>query len=546
VKTFEWTYGRVGQFTSQMGDSRAVHYGDGTTLVGTEITNLGEPGMTGLGWNDGTVVKILGTTEFYFSSDSKLTSHASVWSFASVADGLVIDQRPYCVVKYDLSYWSCESSQLLLFDIQDVTVLAGTYADAIIMWTLDAQYPFADLDLADKRPELRIAPPTRQDTQSYSVTGFDIFGLNTGLIASGDIDAESGALVDLAELKDVVREGSSFATADLAGTWDVHALNVGRPPVWLGWSHFELRIDDHGNGWMVPGTYLNSSGETDAASTVTMTVAENGIVSMIFPAVDADNCNVHGVLSPNKRLVVMTMDDEGGCGLSILQKRTGVVFSADDLAGTWSMNAVGIGASPDSSWQGWTYGDMTIDAKGAFLEVPGSSRDSSGYSPGVGSGTMTLTSGGLLGVEGRPLMHGTLSDNTDLAVFTHTDPEHPSDYGLSICQRRSSIPLTRSDLSGVWRLHGLSTEGGTWANWVYGTWTVHADGTSNGLLYKSDGTTSPLGGTVTVASYGVFRIDPFEYTHGIMGSDRDVIVLVTTDSVGEQQMLIGTRTGTVP
>jgi len=427
-----------------------------------------------------------------------------------------------------------------------VTVLAGTYADAIIMWTLDAQYPFADLDLADKRPELRIAPPTRQDTQSYSVTGFDIFGLNTGLIASGDIDAESGALVDLAELKDVVREGSSFATADLAGTWDVHALNVGHPPAWLGWSHFELRIDEHGNGRMVPGTYLNSSGETDAASTATMTVAENGIVSMIFPAVDADNCNVHGVLSPNKKLVVMTMDDEGGCGLSILQKRTGVVFSADDLAGTWSMNAVGIGASPDSSWQGWTYGDMTIDAKGAFLEVPGSSRDSSGYSPGVGSGTMTLTSGGLLGVEGWPLMHGALSDNADLAVFTDTDPEHPSDYGLSICQRRSSIPLTRSDLSGVWRLHGLSTEGGTWANWVYGTWTVNADGTSNGLLYKSDGTTSPLGGTVTVASYGVFRIDPFEYTHGVMGSDRDVIVLVTTDSVGEQQMLIGTRTGTVP
>jgi len=127
VKTFEWTYDNVGQFTSQLGATQTIHYGDGTTLAGTEITNFGgwEAGV--LVCNDGTAVKILGSAEYYFSTDSKLTSHPAAWSFGSVTEGLVVDQRPYYVVKSDRTSWLQESDQLLLFDIQDVTVPAGTF-----------------------------------------------------------------------------------------------------------------------------------------------------------------------------------------------------------------------------------------------------------------------------------------------------------------------------------------------------------------------------------------------------------------------------------
>jgi len=541
VKTFEWTYGPVGQFTSQIVGSKAVHYGDGTTLIGTEVTNLGEPGTTALGYNDGTVVKILGTTEYYFSSDSKLTSHPSVWSFGTVADGMVVDQRPYCVVKYDRSYWSCESDQLVLFDIQDVTVLEGTYSDAIIMWTLDTQYSFADLDLADKRPDLRISPPTYRDTGGYSVTGFDVFGLHTGTIAAGDVDAESGRLVDLAELKAVVREGG-FETADLAGTWSVHGIVVGkRPDQRPGWFHCQITFDINGRATWSP--IVGSDGNQDfVPEPVTWAIDGYGAVSV--PRVPP----FHGVMNQKRdRIVAVATMAPGspvslrGDNLIIMQKQSGVAFATSDLAGTWSMHAVGTGDPP--ARQGWMHGDMIIDANGIFLEVPGCSRDSTGYSPGTGNGAMSLTSGGVIGIEGWPSMHGTLSESKDLAVYTHTGPDHPNDYGLSVSQRRSDAPFVKRDLSGVWRICGLSTQGGTWASCVHGTWTVNADGTSNGLLYKSDGTTSPLGGTVTVANYGVFRIDPFEYTHGVIGTDRDLIALVTTDSVGEHQMLIGTRTG---
>ncbi|MCU0917880.1 MAG: hypothetical protein MUC88_25450, partial [Planctomycetes bacterium] len=294
------------------GGTQTIHYGDGTTLTGTEITNFGQWEGGVLACNDGATVRILGSGEYYFSTDSKLTSHPAVWSFGSVTDGMVIDQRSYYVVKSDRSSWLQESNQLLLFDIQEVKVLEGTYSQAVIIWYLDAQYAFAPLDLAMLKPGLKILPPRSSDTRGYAVTGFDVFGLHTGLIASGDVDAQSGGLRESAELRAVVQ---------------------------------------------------------------------------------------------------------------------------------------------------------------------------------------------------------------------------PSASGFG-------------DLAGVWQLHGLSAPGGEWTNWVRGTWTVNTDGSSDGLLHRSNGTTSPLRGTVTMASYGVFRVDPFQYTHGVIGSDRNLMVLVTTDSRGEHQMLLGIRSGT--
>lgn len=533
VRTFEWTYGGSGGFSSQVAGTKVIHYGDGTRLTGTEITNVVLPEMlSATAYNDGSVVKILGISGYYLSTDSMLTSHPSAWSFGIVADGMVVDQRPYYWVKEDRLQWSFENSQMVLFDIQDVTVPAGRHPGSIIMWTLDTKYPFASLDLASKRPELGIRPPSSQDTRGFSITGFDIYGFETGAIAWGDIDAGSGELRLAAELKKVVPP-AQFGPADLAGTWSVQGLNVGDASAWQGWSRFELSVDEQGRCHMVPGTYLNSSGETDAASTGTMTITDGGAVSIRFDA-DSDNRRAQGAMAGNRGLIVITMDDEGGSGLSILQKHSGTTFATRDMAGTWSESIIQTGI-----WQGWMHGDVTIDPAGVMLDVPGSSLDSSGDLPGLGGATLTVTSEGVVGVKGYPLNHGTLSDSKDVSVFTYTMED--AAYGLCVNQKRSDRPFVRGDLAGLWRISGLSTRGGRWADWVRGTWMVNADGSSNGVLDKSDGTTTALAGTVTMASYGVFRIDPFTYSHGVIGAARDLIVLVTTDLWNEHQMLIGTR-----
>ncbi len=244
-----------------------------------------------------------------------------------------------------------------------------------------------------------------------------------------------------------------------------------------------------------------------------------------------------GMMARNRQLVVLTMDGEGGSSLSILQKRPNTVLAQRDLEGTWSENIVQTGTPP--LWAGWMHGDVTMDAGGAVLDVPGSSRDSSGRAPDLGGVTLSLTGMGTLSVADWPLLHGTLGGSKDLVVVTQTVDGTP---GLAVLQRRSATPFVRDDLVGAWRVAGLSTRGARWVHWVRGTWTVNADGSSQGLLDKSDGTTSFLAGTVTVASYGVFRLDPFAYTHGVVGSDRDLMFLVTTDFQGEHQMLVGMRT----
>jgi hypothetical protein len=219
---------------------------------------------------------------------------------------------------------------------------------------------------------------------------------------------------------------ASLGTGDLAGTWSVHGIVVGQWPAQRpGWYHTQITFDAKGNGIWSP--IVDSLGNHDyVPESVTWTVDAAGALSMrVLP--------FHGAMNQKRdrivAVVTLTPDPEGrdvvyGDSLLIMQKQSGVAFAPSDLAGTWSMHAVGVRES-QADWEGWTFGDMTIDARGAFLDVPGSSLDSSGYPQGFGSGTIPLSPEGVLGVEGWGLMHGALSGSKDLAVYTHTDQEHP-------------------------------------------------------------------------------------------------------------------------
>ncbi|MCX5643923.1 MAG: hypothetical protein NTZ17_04445 [Phycisphaerae bacterium] len=213
IKTFEWTYGKSGQFTSQVGGPVTVHYGNGTTLTGVAITNFfdsEEGGSTGFVYNDGSSVKILGVEEhrelggcWFFSSDANLTSHSPMLSYTGVYDGMMNDERGFYLVKQDRSASQQDFDHINVFDIQDVKVLEGRYDKAVIMWDLRTDMGFTPLDWAGKDAELGIVLPTAEDTGGYAVTGVWIFGRDRGFIAYADHDSGSGRLIRLAELKRV-------------------------------------------------------------------------------------------------------------------------------------------------------------------------------------------------------------------------------------------------------------------------------------------------------------------------------------------------------
>lgn len=209
ILTFEWTYGKSGQFTCQIGDPITINYSDGTSLTGTIVTNLfgwEEGGITAFVSNDGSSLKVLGfedsvTGEYWYaSSDEYLTSHPAIMSFGSIVDGMMIDRRG--------SYWVTEEGWALmdigsaiLFEIQDITVPAGHYEDALVVWDLRTDASFAPLDWSGMDAALGIVSPTAVDTGGFAIVGVWIFGRDQGPIASAAYELNSGRLIHLAELK---------------------------------------------------------------------------------------------------------------------------------------------------------------------------------------------------------------------------------------------------------------------------------------------------------------------------------------------------------
>jgi hypothetical protein len=153
---------------------------------------------------------------FYLSTDCSLTAPSSAFVFSSVSDGMIIDQRQESLyaVTPDLS-WCSEislSTQMLMMNVQDVTVAEEIYEAAVIVWTLDLKRPFVPLDFQGKEATLGITLPTASDVEGFSITDFAVYGFGTGPIAGGDVSAATGMLNDLWELTSV--DCSSIAPAN--------------------------------------------------------------------------------------------------------------------------------------------------------------------------------------------------------------------------------------------------------------------------------------------------------------------------------------------
>lgn len=202
--TYEWTVGTdTGQqFTIISGGSETVNYVSGA-LTGT-IINGGRNTLGATTYNDGTSYKILradtGVVNVYLSNDCVMTAHPEGWSFDIVYDGMLLDQGSYYFVDVnDSTNCMGPETQQILFTVQDVTVQGTLYNEAVIQWTIDENYAFATVS-DPKLTSIGIISPTSTQTGGNSVTDIDISANGTGMVAGGDVDAQSGTLNDFAEL----------------------------------------------------------------------------------------------------------------------------------------------------------------------------------------------------------------------------------------------------------------------------------------------------------------------------------------------------------
>ena len=236
VKTFQWTYGGTGTYSSYISGTLTVPYTSGA-IEGIGIANFSDMGRL-YASNNGSEVKWLATDEVYVSTDQYLTAHPAGWTFSEVTDDMLVDQGICYFVDHDLTSWEIQDNQSLLFDIQNVTVPSGSYSDAVIIWYLDENYNFTPLNFHDKNTALGITLPNESQTtppgqvEGYSVTAFDVYAYGIGVIAVGDVDAESGELVNLAELVDI----SAAPDIDWIGMTSMKQFRNGVPQGDFPWS----------------------------------------------------------------------------------------------------------------------------------------------------------------------------------------------------------------------------------------------------------------------------------------------------------------------
>jgi len=110
--------------------------------------------------------------------------------------------------------------------------------------------------------------------------------------------------------------GTAYATADLQGIWQLHALvsdNISDTDPWASWTHAKITLNASGAG-SLSDYVVNNESRDDVSPSMSMT--SDGIIS--FDSIP----NSHGFLSADKSIAILTMPDmgSGGYTLGIMQK----------------------------------------------------------------------------------------------------------------------------------------------------------------------------------------------------------------------------------
>jgi len=251
--------------------------------------------------------------------------------------------------------------------------------------------------------------------------------------------------------------GVTFAQTDLAGTWDLHGIQVGRtwsnpltggpafiagkPHTSNSWAH---RVDtwDLAGVNDTPSNYFDSTGNTVPGAALTLSVAIDGTIT------HTTDPSLHGTMSASKDLMVMTRVGENSPDpqMLILQKRNpSVTYTQSDLAGTWDFHRLQAGSTtvdpatglPVSSSNNWAHAVERWDTNGGLSNATSvvTFIDSNGSTTAGGRFYFVVAADGTItdNFYTTARVHGTMSINKDLIVLTR---DGGTDSRIIILQKR--------------------------------------------------------------------------------------------------------------
>jgi len=309
------------------------------------------------------------------------------------------------------------------------------------------------------------------------------------------------------EIAVLLKRAGTYATSNLAGTWDLNALGAGK---FNSWARGSLTVQSDGkftgNLEEDDGLHENVSGR--------LAVSSDGVVT----CPSGCGSSFSGALDSGKTVIAVTMTPEQGNALLMVLTKRGGSYSQGNLTGTWPRHSLVSGpAEPE-----WRRGVVDIAANGA---VTGTVRDSDGVDHPV-SQTWTLSGSGAIECSGScdHDLHGNLDSGKHVAALTGKRLDGSTYLMVTVEQGSSYDSL---DVLGTWALNGLATgEASPW--WGRGTLDIAADGTCSGTIRGSDGSQTPISAILTIDSEGIVRsVDSSSFQCAV---DAGKTVAVCTES----------------
>jgi hypothetical protein len=210
-----------------------------------------------------------------------------------------------------------------------------------------------------------------------------------------------GAAPHPTEMGLLVRMGTSYATGDLAGTWETRSLAAGDGTA--SWSSALASIAP--DGTFVSTTTTNAGGAATVQSG-RLYLSPDGVTTL------AGSTQFRGAMDAQKTIMVSTDTSKAGAMTELrIAVRMAAAYAQSDLAGTWRSYTLASG--PGEPW--WERGSGTIDAAGSYS---GTATESSGGG-GPKSGTFTLAANGHLTLAGVPT-YAVLDASKSVIVWANT------------------------------------------------------------------------------------------------------------------------------
>jgi hypothetical protein len=307
-------------------------------------------------------------------------------------------------------------------------------------------------------------------------------------------------------------ETTTYAQADLAGTWDFVMLATSAYP---GWERTTATLDATGAVSVV--SFLDDQGHTTSgAADVVLKVDGDGAVTQTF---SGSPFPLHGFLARSKKLVAAVYTRTTlTYSLVVGRKRdAGVTWSNADIRDrTFALHSLREGVD------GWRYGVGAIGSNGVVTIT-------SAIGPSLTSVASPPPDGATLSVDGEGFVsdggsfHGFLTDDKDTIFAVHTDNGR---YVFTVLQFTGGT-FAQRDLAGTWGFSSISTN--AWPIWQTGKLAIDAAGAGTFPSYlDSSGAPKPNGATYLLDPEGLITISNNPSYRGTLALGHDMYVRTQT------------------